>query len=288
MDLKRLALGACVADNPMPGEIVCEAVDYTAIATDLAGGGAYACSFRSPTKQTPNEDSLGVFELSPHAAVLAVADGVGGHAGGEAASRLAIETLAAHLAPLAGLADDQIVEYTRPAILNAIEQANTLIQQLGTGAATTIALAEVVANTIRTYHVGDSAILVLGQRGRIKLETMAHSPVGYALGAGLLSREEAMFHEDRHIVENVLGTQEMRIEIGPPRELGRHDTLLIASDGLFDNLHMDEIVDGIKSGQLAKHAAMIVERCRARMESHAEDHPSKPDDLTAIVFRRCR
>ncbi len=291
MELKRLALYESirqenVSDNPMPSEIVCEALDYSAVATDLVNGTAYACSFRSPYKETANEDSLAVFELGPQAAVLAIADGVGGHAGGETAARLAVVTLATHLAPLAGLSIDEITEVIRPAILNAIEQANELIQQTGTGAATTIVVAEVVQSTIRPYHVGDSGILVMGQRGRVKLETMAHSPVGYALSAGLISPEEALHHEDRHLVENVLGTSEMRIEIGSPLHLNPRDTLLLASDGLFDNLRTGEIVDCLKSGPLAKQGASMVDLARERMRLAGNNDPSKPDDLTAILYRR--
>ncbi len=292
MELKRLALHEptlqqSFSQHAMPGEIVCEALDYSAVATALAGGTAYACSLRSPYKDTPNEDALGVFELGPNAAVLAIADGVGGHAGGETAARLAIETLANHLAPLAELSIEQVADVTRPAILNAIEQANELIQRLGTGAATTVAIVEIVQATIRTYHVGDSSIIVMGQRGRIKLETMAHSPVGYALGAGLISPEEALHHEDRHLVENVLGTPEMRIEIGPPMTLRLRDTLLLASDGLFDNLRTGEIVDCVRTGSIAKQGASLVELARERMELAIDEDPSKPDDLTAILYRRC-
>ena len=70
-ELKRLTLRECATETPMPGEVVCEALDYSAVATDLGAGMAYACSLRSPIKETPNEDSLAVFELAPQATVLA-------------------------------------------------------------------------------------------------------------------------------------------------------------------------------------------------------------------------
>ena len=131
----------------------------------------------------------------------------------------------------------------RAAILNGIEAANQAVRDLGTGAATTLALVEIQDRTIRTYHVGDSEILVTGQRGKVKLQTIPHSPIGYAVEAGLMEEEEAIHHEARHVISNVIGSDQMRIEMGPPTELAPRDTLLLASDGLFDNLFPDEIVE---------------------------------------------
>src|SRR5690606_26158083 len=110
------------------------------------------------------------------------------------------------------------------------------ILDLGVRSAATLALAELSSSGIRPYHVGDSMILILGGRGKVKLQTVSHSPVGYGVESGLLNEQEAMFHEDRHLVSNMIGCPEMRIEIGPWHCLAARDTLLIATDGLFDNL----------------------------------------------------
>ena len=94
-----------------------------------------------------------------------------------------------------------------------------------------------------------------------------------------------MHHEDRHIVSNVIGTEDMRIEIGPPRTLRLRDTVLLGSDGLFDNLRVDEIVEHIRKGPITKAASAICESLQRRM-SHSDDgRPSKPDDATFIVYR---
>ena len=77
----------------------------------------------------------------------------------------------------------------------------------------------------------------------------------------------------------------MRIEIGPVIEMAARDTLLLASDGLADNLHVSEIVDNIRTGTLPKAARSMAEEALDRMENPQEGHPSKPDDLTFIVFR---
>jgi serine/threonine protein phosphatase PrpC len=109
--------------------------------------------------------------------------------------------------------------------------------------------------------------------------------VGYAVEAGLLDEAEAMHHEDRHLVSNMLGSPDMRIDVGSTIELADRDTLILASDGLFDNLHIEEIVQRIRKGPLGKVAAELVDDCRRRMEGVDAQQPCKPDDLTFVAFR---
>ncbi len=128
-------------------------------------------------------------------------------------------------------------------------------------------------------------ILVCGGRGKVKLLTVPHSPVGFAMEAGILNEKEDMHHEDRHLVSNVIGTPEMRIEIGSTLKFKPRDTLLLASDGLFDNLHINEIVERIRKGPLQKSLDQLVHTAKSRMLNHRSGKPSKPDDLTVIAYR---
>ncbi len=250
---------------------------------ELGDGQAAVFSRRSPYKETANEDAALVVSMGGDSGVLAVADGCGGMAGGAQASRLTIEDL--------GEAVRQGIESgrsLRAAVLDGIEQANRRVLDLGTGAAATLAVVEIEKGNIRTYHVGDSQVLLVGNRGKVKLQTRSHAPVAYAVEAGMLSEEEAMHHEDRHLVSNVVGTRDMHIEIGPHRRMSPRDTLLVASDGVFDNLHVDEIVEIIRKGPHREAAARLVEVISDRMESPNSQHPCKPDDLTFILFRMAR
>lgn len=247
----------------------------------VPGGTAAVFTARSPEKVTPNEDAAAVLPFEDHSAVLIVADGCGGAAAGEHASRLTIAALQAAVESAAGT--DTLL---RTAIINGIEQANLDVQSLGFGAATTVAVVEWQDGTIRPYHVGDSMVLVVGGRGKIKLQTVSHSPVGYGVEAGLLDETDAIHHEDRHIISNFLGTPKMHIEIGPPIKLAKRDTVLLASDGLFDNLHLPEIVECIRKGKLPKSTDTLVARARGRMREATPENPSKPDDITTVVFRQ--
>jgi serine/threonine protein phosphatase PrpC len=205
---------------------------------------------------------------------------MGGGAMGEVASRLTV----GHLVEAVLQADREQTQL-RTAILNGIEAANREVIELGRGAATTLVVVEVAGTTIRHYHVGDSAILACGQRGKIKVQTVAHSPVGYGVEAGLLDARDALHHEDRHVVSNVLGMPDMRVEVGSEITLAPRDTLLMASDGLFDNLHVSEIVERIRKGPLKTVCAQLQSLATRRMTQPTENQPSKADDLTFLVWR---
>jgi serine/threonine protein phosphatase PrpC len=246
----------------------------------VAEGLATVLSVRGPDKRTPNEDAAAILPFDDRTAVLVVADGMGGGRAGEQASALAVRALADSIDRAA-----QEGQPLRTAILNGIDTANQEIQQLGIGAATTLAVVEINERTVRPYHVGDSLILATGQRGKIKLQTVSHSPVGFAVEAGVLDQDEAMHHRDRHVVSNMVGMPDMRIEVGSALPLAARDTLLVASDGLADNLHVDEIVERIRKGPLRSVVMQIAADVFRRMVEPERRQPSKPDDLTLIAFR---
>ena len=246
----------------------------------IGSGVAAVYSSRCPGKETPNEDAAVLIPCGDEACVLAVADGLGGAPAGMEASNLAVRAL--KNAVENGLGNKGNL---RCAILDGFEAANRAVLGLGVGAGTTLAVVEVQGRKIRPYHVGDSPILAVGQQGKIKLQSISHSPVGYGLEGGFLDEKEALQHEDRHIVSNVVGVDDMRIDVGSALELAARDTLLIASDGLVDNLKNEEIVDYIRKGSLAKAMNMLAERGRSRMREDSGRAPSKADDLTFILFR---
>ncbi len=270
----------------------------------LSNGEAVWISVKSPAKPTENEDSVAAFSIGTQRGLLVVADGLGGHRGGRTASQSVIRGLQKTFVnsedfheqteiTISGGLKVPVGEPTaltdtdyRSMLLDQIETTNRRLINGRTGAATTLALVEIAGNRARTYHVGDSPILVISQRGQIKHETIAHSPVGYAVEAGLLSEKEAIEHEDRHLVSNVVGARDMSVELGPWVNLAARDTVLLASDGLFDNLLSVEIVDRIRSGSLRKGVLALANLAIERMSDPQPKLPSKPDDLTILAYRR--
>lgn len=245
------------------------------------GGNAVAYTCRSPDKETENEDTVAVIPYGPGAAVLIVADGAGGLPAGKRASLIAVTTLIESLQ--VAMAETMLL---RTAILNGIEAANLAVQNLGNGSATTLTLVTIEGLTVRPYQIGDSEAMVVGQRGLVRLQTTAHSPTGFAVEAGFLDQREALHHEERHLVSNFLGTTDMRIDVGAEVKLQPRDTIAVASDGLMDNVHVDEIIERVRKGPLDVAMERVVTLAKRRMSDPSSAQPSKPDDLSLILFRK--
>lgn len=243
-------------------------------APELVEAGALDVAVFTRGKNRPNEDAAAIVVDDAERAMLILADGAGGEAAGARAAEIAVDAVGSQAA-----AD-------RESVLLGFDQAQERVTQLGIGAATTLFVALWEAGAIRSFHAGDSATLVVGQRGRRKLDIVPHSPAGYAVEAGVIDENEALHHEERHLVTNMIGSASMRIEMSSPCPLSRRDTLLLASDGLSDNLLPDEIVEIMRKGPLLKVAAELVTCAQRRMEAPRAGEPSKPDDLTLILARR--
>ena len=236
-------------------------------------------STRCPTRERPNEDAAALFHVDGQL-ILAISDGAGGTRGGAIASRTVLEELGESVARVS----DGVT--ARAAILDGIERANQSLLERGAGSCATLAVACIEGDRLRCFLVGDSVILVTGQRGKLHFQSTMHSPVGYALEAGLLDEEEAIQHEERHFVSNLVGTSDMSIEISPELCLQSRDTVVIGSDGLFDNLRVDEIVDVFRKGRLELAMNRAITRSLERMKGLDEAAPSKADDLSILAFRR--
>jgi serine/threonine protein phosphatase PrpC len=231
-------------------------------------------------KNGRGEDSAALVPMANDCLILMVADGVGGGATPRKASNNTVATLRNNLQSVED--EDWRV---RTAILDGIELANHELLDMGTGTASTLIVADIRDQQVRTFHVGDSAAWLVGQRGVIKLQTTPHSPVGFGVEAGLIDEDEALDHEDLHVIMNVIGSNEMSMEIGSKTPMAAFDTLLIASDGLFDNVLPDEIVEIIRTGPVADGITELCRLAQQRMYEEEPDKPSKPDDFSAILFR---
>ena len=257
------------------------ATEPDSIEAQLGGGLIVAYTDRSPDGETENEDTVAAISYGHDAVVLAVADGVGGLPAGRRASQTAVTKLAESLH--AAMTETMLL---RTAILDGIEAANQAVLDIGNGAATTMTVVTIEGLIARTYQVGDSEAIIVGQRGRIKSQTMAHSPTGFAVEAGFLGKREALHHEERHLVSNFIGTNDMRIDIGSEVKLRPTDTVLVASDGLTDNIHIDEVINIMRKGPLDKAVESMTRLAHHRMTNESKLQPSKPDDLSVILFRK--
>ncbi len=261
-------------------------------------GEAVCFSTKAYDKTTGNEDAALFCELPGAVTVLAVADGVGGLPAGAEAAATAIGAVRRAIERAAGRAGDRVADRSsnrssdreesdtlRSAIFDAFEDANAKLLEKGIGAGTTLVVVEVRNGTARTYHAGDSGALLVGQRGRVRFETIPHSPVGYGVAAGMLEPSQTHHHDERHLLSNCVGSRDMRVEIGAPVQMAARDTLLLATDGVLENIERRDLIDQIRSGSLLQAATDLQARLRLTMAGVDPKLPAHPDDATALLFR---
>jgi len=186
--------------------------------------------------------------------VFAVADGMGGHAGGEVASAIAV-------AGLAGL--DDLLDADDPVarLVGALERINAEIRRRAglddavVGMGTTVAgIARIRGRRLLVFNLGDSRVYRL-RAGRLRQLTEDHSVVGELLRAGEITEEEARHHPHRNVVTRALGI-ELRIQPAVATidvEVG--DCFLVASDGLFNELPPQQIGDLLSTPGTVEHRA---------------------------------
>jgi serine/threonine protein phosphatase PrpC len=175
-----------------------------------------------------NEDSLYV---DSGLGLLMVADGMGGHAGGEVASRIAVSTIAETLKT--GLASGDADGLIRGAIgqagdaIRARAQAEPELYGMGT----TLVLALCRGDSIQLAHLGDSRGYLIHD-GAIEQLTEDHSLVAQMVKAGQLTAEEAPHFHLRNIVTKSLGSPQASEPDLIAVEWAAGDYLLLCSDGL--------------------------------------------------------
>lgn len=231
----------------------------------------------NPDRDGTSEDALCVLELEGGELIVAVADGFGGAPSGERAAAIAVDQLESNTKTRSGSGG------LRAAVLDAFELANRAILDLGIGAATTLAVLTLEDELARPFHAGDSCILIVGGRGKLKWKNVGHSPAGYAVASGWIDPAEARRHEEAQVVSNYLGHSEMAIDVGPEIELATRDVVLVASDGLTDNVDLPSICAELsEAGSLRSR----LEALAALAESAMRSPSGKPDDLTMVAVRR--
>jgi PPM family protein phosphatase len=212
--------------------------------------------------------------------VFAVADGLGGHQGGEVASAMAVEPLAA----LDGrtFADARAAA---EALAGGIREANQSILQRGRsdpglwGMGTTVTAAAVAADRVlQLAHVGDSRAYLLRPGAPLRQLTTDHTVVEEAVERGLLTRRQAAVHPQRGVVTRAVGLDpEVRVDLPEPLELEPGDQVLLCSDGLTEVVDDDQI-----AGVLADRADGD-DACRALIA--AANQAGGPDNVTVVLLR---
>jgi protein phosphatase len=202
---------------------------------------AYSALSDVGRKRKGNEDSLFV---NPEQNLFVVADGMGGHAAGEVASRVAVESINEFVCMTSGDEEitwpfglDESMSYDGNRLKTSVRYANNKVLAATKesveyeGMATTVVGVLVDGATANLTHVGDSRIY-LYRSGQLTQLTSDHSWVNEQLQGGMLTAEQARSHPLRNVVTRALGGKpdldvEMQVHEALPG-----DVLLLCSDGL--------------------------------------------------------
>ncbi len=239
------------------------------------------CYFSRPCPgNTDNGDAICWIEVDAHRSLLILADGAGGTPSGNECSGLLVDNFvkAFQANPIAN------ADAMRDQILRVVDQTHIDLGQHYPKGGTTLSALEFNEHGCRAYVIGDSAILIAGQRGKRKFQSVAYSPTGLAVEAGFLDEDEALKHPDRSLVLNLLGLEDWNIGMSSIFNIDNRDTVLLCSDGLTDNLTNTEIIECIRKGPLLEGAQALLTLADERMRN-AKGPYHAPDDLTFMLFR---
>jgi PPM family protein phosphatase len=218
-------------------------------------------------KRNHNEDS---FLIDEDLQLFVVADGMGGHAGGGTASRIAVETIDSEMRGAWGLADNpfegqhQLQDSPMPEYLRvAVERACGAIFKAAredprlNGMGTTVISLCIKDEHAIFGHVGDSrAYLVRGDL--IQQISEDHSLVNEQIKAGMITPEEAKNSRYKNIITRSVGfEEEVQVDVmGIVAQPGDH--FILCSDGLANLVEDKEIRDIVKGNELSEGARKLI------------------------------
>ncbi len=222
------------------------------------------------------------FEETSYVAI--VADGMGGHAGGEVASRLAIKTLiniVLHVPDWILRLDEGHAEkvmvraarYYREVNEKLVEEARLKPELRGMG--TTMTGAYSVGHDLFVVHVGDSRAY-LYRDGILRRLTRDHTHAQMLADAGIIRAGAVATHRLRHVLTNALGGEESKGEAEIQRmRLFDGDQILLCSDGLHDMVDDEAIAELLKTHRKASPA------CKSLVEAALAN--GGKDNVTVVV-----
>ncbi len=208
-------------------------------------------------------------------ALALVADGIGGHAAGEEASRRAVEVV------------KQFFIENKPrempqALVQSFELANDAILRqaqvdaASAGMGTTLTAAVITASELYIASVGDSRAYRLRDNKLTRL-THDHTWVQEALDSGRLTADEAAVHPNRNVLRRYLGIKEsVDVDVRPVETIQTGDTLLLCSDGLIDLVFDSELKEILQDGPPKRAARNLVQLALER---------GGYDNITALIVQ---
>jgi protein phosphatase len=238
-------------------------------------------------KRKGNEDAL---VLNPEQRLYVVADGMGGHAAGEVASKVAVDAIAEFVELTGGNQEitwpfglDDSISYEGNRLKTAVRHANTRVIEATResaeyeGMATTVAAVLVDGDVANLAHVGDSRIYLFSNE-TIEQLTRDHSWVNEQIENGAISPEQARSHPLRNVVTRALGGRPDLVVDIQSRRMATGDMLLLCSDGLTTMVTDEDIARILREadGDVTKAATALVSEANER---------GGEDNITVVLLK---
>jgi serine/threonine protein phosphatase PrpC len=221
--------------------------------------------------RSANQDS---YHIDPDGRFFIVADGMGGHAGGEEASRIAIET--AHTYVEQHWEDEPDTKNLLAQALIASNDAIVADQEQNAqrgDMGTTLVMILFRDDLVWSAHVGDSRLYRL-RGNKLDLITEDDTWVARAMKLGQLNADEARVHPLRHVLSHCLGRRDLRQINIQTQDVNPGDRILLCSDGLTEEVPHDEI---------AIHLQAETEELAAQALVDAAKQHGGSDNITVII-----
>ena len=238
-------------------------------------------------KREHNEDS---FHVNEKYGLFTIADGMGGHAAGEVASRIAVDVINEFMELSGNDSDitwpfeyDDSISLEENRIFTAIKMANNKIFEVIRerkeleGMGTTLVILLVQDDKCYIGHVGDSRAYLV-RDGQIRQVTSDHSWVNEQMKLGVLTRAEAATHPYRNVVTRALGGRDIIKADVTCQKLEPGDKLLLCSDGLNSMLDDEQIRDVVVESKDDLEAG-----CKSLVA--AANEAGGDDNITVILAR---
>jgi protein phosphatase len=215
-------------------------------------------------KRKHNEDYQGFFRLGDDEILAIVADGMGGHASGEVASRMAVEIIQEVYSK------ERVDQEVLDALKSAFEVANFSILQKSleqdelNGMGTTATVLIIKGDQTFVGHMGDSRVYLFRDSSVTQL-TRDHSMVNRLVEQGVLSKEEASRHPQRNVIYKALGVnRDADLDLIGPMSVQGHDSFLLCSDGLTNLVTDEEMLEMVKKEKPQKACTKLVQLANKR------------------------
>jgi len=221
-----------------------------------------------------NQDS---YYMSPAGDLFIVADGMGGHVGGQEASRLSTAVITSYLAEHINNSEISSAALLEQAILRANEVILSDQRQHPerSDMGTTVVLLMVRNGEFWCAHVGDSRLYLLRESGFIQI-TEDHTWVTQAMRSGDLSVDQLAHHPWRHVLSQCVGREDLVAVEAKLIQTEPGDRLLLCSDGLTEELSDELIITCLQSAPTCEDAVTcLVESAKMK---------GGRDNITAVAL----